>query len=120
MQPKELPTYVGLTDPGEFIVQATPSQRMHTLETALGATAVGRTDNNKTTPSWAASQKFLRLSFITQVQAARRKFIGPNSPQTHLRHSYAAWDTIPREERVHKFVHTLEPLAQKWYMEVAL
>ena len=40
-QPRELPTYVGLTDPGEFIVQATPSQRMQTLETALGATAAG-------------------------------------------------------------------------------
>ena len=115
-QPKELPTYVGLTDLGEFMVQAPPSQRMQTLETALGATAAGQTDHSKSTPSWEASQKFLCLSFINQVQEARSKFIGKNSPQKHLRHNYAAWDTIPREERVHKFVHTLEPLAQNWYI----
>ena len=93
---------------------------MQTLETALGATVAGQIDNNKTTPSWEASQQFLCLSFITQVQVARHNFIGKNGPQTHSRHSYAAWDTIPCEEWVHKFVHTLEPLAQKWYMEAAL
>ena len=119
-QPRELPTYVGLTDPGEFIVQAPQSQRMQTLETALGATVAGQNDNNKTTPSWEASQKFLRLSFINQVQEARSNFIGQNSPREHLRQIYTAWDNIPREEWVHKFVHTLEPLAQNRYMEAEL
>ena len=37
-----------------------------------------------------------------------------------MRHSSATWATIPREEWVHKFVHTGEPLAQTWYVEVAL
>ena len=93
---------------------------MQTLETALGATAEGRNDNNKSTPRLEASQKFLCFSFITQVQEARSKFIGQNNPQKQVRHSYAVSDTIPHEERVHKFVHTGEPLAQKWYVEVAL
>ena len=111
-QTRELPTYVGLTDPGEFIVQEPQSQRMQTLATALGATAAGWTDHKKSTPSRGASQKFLRLSFMNQVQEARSKFIGQNSPQEHLRQSYAAWDNIPREEWGHKLVHTLEPLEQ--------
>ena len=93
---------------------------MQTLETALGATVVGWTDHKKSTPSRGASQKFLRLSFMNQVQEARSKFIGQNSPQEHLRQNYAAWDNIPRAEWVHQFVHTLEPLAQNWYMEAAL
>jgi len=47
-------------------------------------------------------------------------FHGQNSPQDHLRQCYAAWENIPREEWVHKFMHTLEPIAKNWYMEAEL
>ena len=93
---------------------------MQTLETALGATAAAWTDYKKSTPSWGSFQKFLCLSFINQFQGVRSKFNGQNSPQEHLRQSFAVGDNIPREEWVHKFVHTLEPIAQNWYMEAEL
>ena len=85
---------------------------MQTLETALGATAAWWTDRKKSTPSWGAYQKFLRLRFVNQFQEVRSKFNGQNSPQDHLRQCYAAWENIPREEWVHKLMHTLEPIAQ--------
>ena len=79
-QPREFPTYVGLKDLGGFIAhfseQSPQSQRMQTLETALGATAAWWTNHKKYTPSWGASQKYLCLSFINQVQEVRSKFIG--------------------------------------------
>ena len=33
---------------------------------------------------------------------------------------YEAWRHVPREEWVHRFVHTLEPVAKNWYAEVEL
>ena len=33
---------------------------------------------------------------------------------------YKAWKHVPREEWVHRFVHTLEPIAKNWYAEVEL
>ena len=33
---------------------------------------------------------------------------------------YEAWKHVPREEWVHRFVHTLEPIAKNWYEEVEL
>ena len=123
-QPRELPTYVGLIDPREFIAhfseQVPKLQRMQTLETALGATTAWWTDHKNSTPRWGACQNFLHLRFINQFQEVRSKFNGKNSPQEHLRHSYVAWANIPREEWVHKFVHTLDPIAKHWYMEADL
>ena len=33
---------------------------------------------------------------------------------------YDAWKHVPCEEWVHRFVHTLEPIAKNWYAEVEL
>ena len=33
---------------------------------------------------------------------------------------YEAWKHVPREEWVHRFVHTLEPAATNWYAEVEI
>ena len=33
---------------------------------------------------------------------------------------YEAWKHVPHEEWVHRFVHTLEPVAKNWYAEVEL
>ena len=33
---------------------------------------------------------------------------------------YEAWKNVPCEEWVHRFVHTLEPIAKNWYAEVEL
>ena len=95
-QPRELPAQVGMTDLGKTILrmpdQVPQSQRMQTLETALGATAAGWIDHKNSTPSWGAYQKFLCLKFINQFQEVQSKFNGQNSPQEHLRQSFAAWD----------------------------
>ena len=120
-----MPTYDGLTDPGKFIAQFSEqvpeSQRMQTLEAALRATAARWwKGHRKYIHSWEACQKFLRLRFIDQSQEVRSKFNGQNSPQEHLKQCYAAWEHVPREEWVHKFVHTLEPIAKNWYTEVEL
>ena len=33
---------------------------------------------------------------------------------------YEAWKHVPHEEWVHRFVHTLEPIAKDWYAKVEL
>ena len=50
----------------------------------------------------------------------RSKFNGKTSPQEHLKQCYEAWKRVPRDEWVHRFVHTLEPIAKNWYAEVKL
>ena len=39
------------------------------------------------------------------------------SPQGHLEQFYEAWKHVPCDEWVHRFVHTLEPIAKNWYAE---
>ena len=50
----------------------------------------------------------------------RSRFNGTTSPQGHLEQFYEAWKHVPHEEWVHRFVHTLEPIAKNWYAEVEL
>jgi len=113
-----------MTDPGEFIAHVSDrvpqSQNTQTLETALGATAAWGTDPKESHPSRGTCQKFLRPRFISQAQEVRSKFKGSNSLQGHLRQYYTAGENTPRKERVHKFVHILEPIVKTWHMEVEL
>ena len=53
-------------------------------------------------------------------QEVRSTFNGMTNPQGHLEQCYEAWKHVPREEWVHRFVHTLEPIAKNWYAEVEL
>ena len=55
-----------------------------------------------------------------QPQEVRSRFNGKTSPQEHLEQCYEAWKHVPCEEWVHRFVHTLEPVAKNWYAEVEL
>ena len=50
----------------------------------------------------------------------RSRFNGKNSPQKHLEQCYEAWKHVPRAEWVHRFVHTLDPIAKNWYAEFEL
>ena len=119
-QPRELPAYVGMTDPGEIIApmseRVPQSQNTQSLEIALEATAAWGTDHTKYHPSRGTCQKFLRPRFISQAQEVRSKFKGSNSPQGHLRQNYTARENTPRKEWVHKFVHILDPIAKNGHM----
>ena len=57
---------------------------------------------------------------LSQAQEVRGKFKGQHSLQGHLRQYYTAGENTPRKERVHKFVHILEPIVKNWHMEVEL
>ena len=57
---------------------------------------------------------------MDQPQEVRSRFNGNTSPQEHLKQCYEAWKHVPCEEWVHRFVHTLEPVAKNWYAEVEL
>ena len=48
------------------------------------------------------------------------RFDGKTSPQEHLEQCYKVWKHVPREEWVHRFIHTLEPIAKNWYAEAEL
>ena len=122
---RTLPTYEGLTDPGELIVQfaeqALELQRIQAPGVALRATiAIWWNGHKKYIHSWEDCQKSLHLSFTDQPQEVRRKFNVQNSSQEHFKRCYAAWEHVPCQEWVHRFVHTLEPVAKKWYMEVKI
>ena len=109
-QTRPLPIFDGSTDPEEFIeqflAQILDSQKMETLDLALKAIAARWwTGHRKNTPSWKACQQFLRL----KVQSG---FAGKNSPHGHWAQYYAAWQHVPQKAWVHRFVHTLEPIAK--------
>ena len=113
-----------MTDPGEIIPpmseQVPQSQNTQHLEIAIEAKTAWGTDHTEPQPRRGTCQKFLRPKVTRQAQEMRSKFTGRNSPQEHWKQSYPAWGNIPREEWVHKFVHTLEPIAQNWYMEAEI
>ena len=48
------------------------------------------------------------------------RFNGKTSPQGHLEQCFEAWKHVPHEEWIHRFVHTLEPIAKHWYAEAEL
>ena len=50
----------------------------------------------------------------------RSRFNSKTNPQGHLEQCYEAWKHVPCEEWVHRFVHTLEPVAKNWYAKVEL
>ena len=54
------------------------------------------------------------------MEELQSKFDGNSSPQEHLEKCYEAWKYVPRNEWVHRFVHTLEPIAKNWYVEAEL
>ena len=94
---------------------------METLDSVFRAAAARWWNGHKKyIHSWRACQKFLRLRFMDQPQEVRSRFNGKTSPQEHLEQCYEAWKHVPCEEWVHRFVHTLEPLANNWYAEVEL
>ena len=57
---------------------------------------------------------------MDQPQEVRGGFDGMSSSQEHLAQCYEAWKHVPQEEWVHRFVHTLEPIARNWYAEAEL
>ena len=94
---------------------------MEALESAFRATAVRWwTSHKKQIPTWEVCQKLLRLRFSDQLATAHSKFDGKTCPQDHLSNCYEAWKYIPHDEWVHRFVHTLGPLAKNWYEEAEL
>ena len=124
-QTRPLPVFDGSTDPEQFIVQFSEqvpdSQKMETLDSAFRATvAQWWNGHKKYMHSWEAFQKSLCLRFRDQPQEVQSRFNGKTSPQGHLEQCYEAWKHVPREEWVHRFVHTLEPIAKNGYAEVEL
>ena len=57
---------------------------------------------------------------MDQLQEVWSRFNGKTSPEEHLEQCYEAWKHVPYEEWVHRFIHTLEPVAKNWYAEVEL
>ena len=124
-EPSILPTFDGSTDPDPFIVQFSgqipESQKMTSLELSLRVTAARWWKIHKPQiPSWEYCQRFLRLRFKDQLEEVRSKFDGKSSPQEHLAKCYEAWKYVPQDEWVHRFVHTLGPLAKNWYAEAEI
>ena len=84
-QTRILPTFDGLIDPEDFIVQfleqLPDSQKMETLDSVFRATAARWWNGHKKyIQNLGTCQKFLRLRFIEKPQEVRRKFDGKTSP----------------------------------------
>ena len=94
---------------------------METLDLAFRATAARWWNGHrKYIHSWEVCQQSLRLRFMDRPQEVRSKFNGQTSPQQHLEQCYEAWKHVSHAEWVHRFVHTLEPIAKNWYVKVEL
>ena len=80
-QTRFLPTFDGLREPKEFIVQfleqVLDSQKMQTLDSVFRAIAArGWNGHKKYIQSWEACQKLLCLRFMDQPQEVRSRFNG--------------------------------------------
>ena len=88
-QTRVLPTFDGLTDPREFIIQFSEqvpdSQKMETLDSAFRA-PVARWWNShkKSIISWEVCQKSLRMRFLDQPQEVINRFDRKINPREHL------------------------------------
>jgi len=49
-----------------------------------------------------------------------RKYDGETNPRKHIQLCTMAWKEIPQQEWAHGFIHTLETIPRKWYLETKL
>lgn len=48
------------------------------------------------------------------------KYNGETNPRKHIQLCTTSWKDIPYQEWVHGFIHTLETIHKKWYLEIEL
>ena len=49
-----------------------------------------------------------------------RKYDGWNDPSRHLAECQTLWESRPKDEWVHAFIHTLDEMPRSWYISVEL
>ena len=57
---------------------------------------------------------------MDQPQKVQSRFDRKTIPQEYLAQCSEAWQHVPQEVWVHRFVHTLEPIAKNWYAKAQL
>ena len=120
----DLPTYEILDNLDtlltEFEDKVLEPQWLLSLDVALKATSTRWWDVHKQAIlEWPQCRRLLEIRFYDNISYVN-KYIGLTSPVNHLDNYCVTWRSVPRQEWVHLFIHTLDKIPRNLYTSVKL
>jgi hypothetical protein len=74
--------------------------------------------HKETIQDWYQCKRLLRIRFgVEQGRNKTRRYDGQGTPMEHLEKCREQWRMTPVEEWTHHFIHTLEGIPGKWYID---
>jgi hypothetical protein len=121
----KLPTFNGMNPLESFLTdfeEIVPTQqRLLAMDEALKATPErwwGTHKRNIT--DWTQCQTLMTTQFSSQTVSCEVRYIGQSFPEDHVRSCEEAWNEIPQEQWVHRFINTLDTTPINWYLQAEL
>jgi len=56
--------------------------------------------------------------FGTRTEYIVHKYSGLGFPTSHITQCITTWNSIPKQEWMHLFLHTLDTILKNWYIEL--
>ena len=70
--------------------------------------------------SWDDFKRLTAIWFSNDKECLQKKYIGESDPKSHIQSCEHNWSDIPKDEWVHRFIHTLDQIPKNWYTETEL
>lgn len=121
----DLPFNDGLGNINTFIEEyeehVPQCQRLLAMDITLRATlARWWGTHKKNIGTWQECRRLIWIRFVHVGTQLVDKYDGQTDPREHIQLCMTTWKEFPREEWVHGFIHTLETIPQKWYLETKI
>jgi hypothetical protein len=62
----------------------------------------------------------MQVRFGTEIENIAQNYIGDSDPMDHVEHFRDRWNLMPKEEWIHKLIHTLDTISKHWYLELEM
>jgi hypothetical protein len=105
----------------EFEEIVPTQKRLLALDEAFKATPTrwwGTHKHNIT--DWVQCLTLMIARFLEQVEGCKVRYTGQSCLKDHVRSYEEAWNNIPQEQGVHKFINTLDTTPINWYLQAEL
>jgi hypothetical protein len=70
--------------------------------------------------NWQQCRRLIQIRFNTEEGYMTQKHTGEGNPTYHVAKCEKTWKSIPRNEWIHKFIHTLDTIPKNWYLELEM
>lgn len=74
--------------------------------------------HKKTLETWSQCKELLQVRFSEELEFSERSYTGFCCPKQHVTDCVERWKNIPKEQWVHKLVHTLDIVPRNWYTKL--